>query len=72
MATYENPTLPPAGRPDGGSAKSLGILKNTPSRPQGDDGYTPIGIGSAYDRAGLAARGKTIPNAKGGKPGRGK
>lgn len=60
-STYSNPQLPPAGRPDGGSPKSLGVLPAKASRPQGDADYTPIGKNSAYDRAGLAARGKSIP-----------
>lgn len=62
----------PSGRWDGGSPKTIGILPEKASKPQGDAGYTPIGKGSAYDRAGLAARGKTVTNGKGGKPGRGK
>jgi hypothetical protein len=62
----------PSGRPDGGSGKSIGIMPVKPSRPQGDADYEAIGKGSKYDRDGLAARGKTIPNNKGGKPGRGK
>jgi hypothetical protein len=62
----------PSGRPDGGSPKTIGIMPVKPSRPQGAPDYEKIGKDSAFDRAGNAARGKTIPNNKGGKPGRGK
>jgi hypothetical protein len=65
MADDNSSTSRPSGRWDGGSPKAIGILPAKPSKPQGDDGYTEIGKGSAYDRGGLAARGKTVPNRPG-------
>jgi hypothetical protein len=57
----------PSGPPSPGHAgvKSLGVLPVKASKPQGDAGYTPIGIGSpAWERGRVAKReGRSIPVA---------